>query len=152
MQPKDQHPLSTSESLKQFCFLCYQTFEGSLIFLPSHVITRHVCECTYNCCPTGRSSHVVEHDVFGGIVQFFPPEHAVVEGHSHVLVDKLKDHSCHFYIHIRFKKQVMVYQVWPLTQFFMFPFCKISLICLEGKSMTPHRGNTILFRSSQQLP
>ena len=43
-------------------------------------------------------------------------------------------------------------QVWPLTHFFLFPFCKNSLICLEGKSMTPHRGNTILFRSSQQLP
>ena len=43
-------------------------------------------------------------------------------------------------------------QVWPLTQFFLFPFCENSLICLEGKSMTPHRGNTILFRSSQQLP
>ena len=36
--------------------------------------------------------------------------------------------------------------------FFLFPFCENSLICLEGKSMTPHRGNTILFRSSQQLP
>ena len=44
-------------------------------------------------------------------------------------------------------------QVWPLTQFFFcFLFVKNSLICLEGKSMTPHRGNTILFRSSQQLP
>ena len=43
-------------------------------------------------------------------------------------------------------------QVWPLTQFFLFPFCENSLICLEGKSMTPHRGNTILFCSSQQLP
>ena len=43
-------------------------------------------------------------------------------------------------------------QVWPLTQFFPFPFRKKSLICLEGKSMTPHRGNTILFCSSQQLP
>ena len=43
-------------------------------------------------------------------------------------------------------------QVWSLTQFFLFPFCEKSLICLEGKSMTPHRGNTILFRSSQQLP
>ena len=32
-------------------------------------------------------------------------------------------------------------QVWPLTHFFLFPFC-----------VTPHRGNTILFRSSQQLP
>ena len=40
-------------------------------------------------------------------------------------------------------------QVWPLTQFFVFPFCENSLICLEGKSMTPHRGNTVL---SQQLP
>ena len=29
---------------------------------------------------------------------------------------------------------------------------KKSLICLEGKAMTPHRGNTIFFRSSQQLP
>ena len=45
-----------------------------------------------------------------------------------------------------------VTQVWPLTQFFLFPFCENSLICLEGKSMTPHRGNTILFCSSQQLP
>ena len=43
-------------------------------------------------------------------------------------------------------------QVCPLTQFFLLPFCENSLICLEGKSMTPHRGNTILFRSSQQLP
>ena len=34
---------------------------------------------------------------------------------------------------------------------FLFPFCEKSLICLEGKSITPHRGNTILFRSSQQL-
>ena len=36
--------------------------------------------------------------------------------------------------------------------FFLFPLCKKSLICLEGKSMTPRQGNTILFRSSQQLP
>ena len=44
-------------------------------------------------------------------------------------------------------------QVWSLTQFFfLFPFCENSLICLEGKSMNPHRGNTIFFRSSQQLP
>ena len=26
--------------------------------------------------------------------------------------------------------------------FFLFPFCEKSMICLEGKSMTPHRGNT----------
>ena len=43
-------------------------------------------------------------------------------------------------------------QVWLLTEFFLCPFCKNSLICLEGKSMTPYWGNTILFRSSQQLP
>ena len=43
-------------------------------------------------------------------------------------------------------------QVWTLTQFFLFLFCERALICLEGKSMTPHRGNTILFCSSQQLP
>ena len=35
---------------------------------------------------------------------------------------------------------------------FLFPFCEKSLIWLEGKSMTPDRGNTILFCSSQQLP
>ena len=28
-------------------------------------------------------------------------------------------------------------QVCPLNHFFLFPFCKKSLICLEGKSMTP---------------
>ena len=40
-------------------------------------------------------------------------------------------------------------QVWPLTQlYFVFALCKKSLICLEGISMTPHRGDTILFRSS----
>ena len=38
------------------------------------------------------------------------------------------------------KKDGEMNQVWPLTQFFLFPF------------VTPHRGNTILFRSSQQLP
>ena len=27
-------------------------------------------------------------------------------------------------------------------KFFLFPLCKKSLICLEGKSMTPQRGNT----------
>ena len=30
--------------------------------------------------------------------------------------------------------------------------CFLFVKGLEGKSMTPHRGNTILFRSSQQLP
>ena len=64
-------------------------------------------------------------------------------------------------------------QVWSLSGFYLFlyhgktqcaspfldtnsifsvSFCKKSLICLEGKSMTPCRGTTILFRSSQQLP
>ena len=44
-------------------------------------------------------------------------------------------------------------QVWPLTQLFSVSFfVKKSLICLEGKSMTLLQGNTILFRSSQQLP
>ena len=43
-------------------------------------------------------------------------------------------------------------QVWPLTHFFLFPSCENSLIRPEGKSMTPHRGNTIFFCSSQQLP
>ena len=38
-------------------------------------------------------------------------------------------------------------QVWQLTQFFLFPFCKLS-----GKTMTPHWGKTFLFRSYQQLP
>ena len=35
-------------------------------------------------------------------------------------------------------------QVWPLAQFFPFPFCTKSLICLEGKSMTSRLGNTFL--------
>ena len=52
----------------------------------------------------------------------------------------------------RSRRKPHSHQVWPLTQFFLFPLCKKSLICLEVKSMTPYRGNTILFRSSQQLP
>ena len=32
-------------------------------------------------------------------------------------------------------------QVSPLTQFFLFPFCEKSLICLEGKSITLHLEN-----------
>ena len=43
-------------------------------------------------------------------------------------------------------------KVWPLTQFFLFPFRNMSLFYLESKSMTPHRGNTILSNSSLQLP
>ena len=42
-----------------------------------------------------------------------------------------------------------IIQVWPLT---LFPFCKESLICLDGNSMTPCQGKTIFFRFSQQLP
>ena len=38
------------------------------------------------------------------------------------------------------------------NSFFLYPFCEKSLICLEGKSLTPCRGNTVLLRSSQQLP
>ena len=46
-----------------------------------------------------------------------------------------------------------IFQVWTLlTQFFLFRFWKISLICLEGKWITPRLGTTILFPSSQQLP
>ena len=41
-----------------------------------------------------------------------------------------------------------IFQVWTLlTQFFLFRFWKISLICQEGKLMTPLHGSTILFRS-----
>ena len=43
-----------------------------------------------------------------------------------------------------------VNQVWPPTIFVLF--CEKSLICLDGKSMTPSWVNTVLFRSSQQLP
>ena len=50
------------------------------------------------------------------------------------------------------KQEICQDQVWPLTHFSCFLFCEKSLICREGKSMTPHRGKTILFRSSQQLP
>ena len=34
-------------------------------------------------------------------------------------------------------------QVWHLSHFFLFPLWQKSLICLEGKSMTPHRGYTL---------
>ena len=48
--------------------------------------------------------------------------------------------------------KVCIYQVWPLTQFFfLFPPSQKIIDLLEGKSMTPHRGNTILCSSSQQL-
>ena len=33
--------------------------------------------------------------------------------------------------------EAQVGQVWPLTQFFLFSFCKKIIDCLEGKSMTP---------------
>ena len=46
------------------------------------------------------------------------------------------------------EKSRIVTQVRSLTQFFI---CKKVLVCLEGKSMTPRRGNIILFSSSQQL-
>ena len=46
----------------------------------------------------------------------------------------------------------VVNQVWPLTQFFLFPLAKKILICMEGKSMTPNQENTSLFSSSQQVP
>ena len=42
-------------------------------------------------------------------------------------------------------------QVWLLTQFFLFPFCKKSLICL-GANQCPLLVNTILCSSSLQLP
>ena len=40
--------------------------------------------------------------------------------------------------HPRLVLQTSPNQVWPLPQFFFLLFCKISLICLEAKSMTPH--------------
>ena len=43
-------------------------------------------------------------------------------------------------------------QVWPLTKFFLLAFCRKLLICLEGKSMTPRWGNTLVIHSYQQLP
>ena len=42
--------------------------------------------------------------------------------------------------HFEFVQLQKFSQVWPLTQFFLCPFCENSLICLEGKSMTPGRG------------
>ena len=38
------------------------------------------------------------------------------------------------------------------SNYFLLPFCEKSLVCLEGKPMTPHREDTFLYRSSQQLP
>ena len=45
-----------------------------------------------------------------------------------------------------------LYRSDHLLNFFLFPFCKQSWIYMEGKSMTPRRGNNFLLRSSQQLP
>ena len=33
-----------------------------------------------------------------------------------------------------------IYQVWPLTQFFLFPFCKKSAICLGPSINDPSSG------------
>ena len=60
--------------------------------------------------------------------------------------------GCEFFLELAMQGEAEVSQVWPLTHFFLFPFCENSLICLEGKSMTHRWGNTILFHSSQQLP
>ena len=46
---------------------------------------------------------------------------------------QLLDLACKFYHH---------QQVWPLTQFFLFPFCENSLICPPGKSMSFHKKET----------
>ena len=44
-------------------------------------------------------------------------------------------------------------QVWPLTQLlFCFLFVKKIIYLPVGQINDPHRGNTILFHSSQQLP
>ena len=44
-------------------------------------------------------------------------------------------------------------QVWTLTQFFSVSFLWKLIDLLEGQINYPsHQGNTILFRSSQQLP
>ena len=49
--------------------------------------------------------------------------------------------------------QPVVAEVWPTTQFQSFSISdNNSLICHEGKSMTPLWGHTFLFRSCQQLP
>ena len=51
----------------------------------------------------------------------------------------------HDYDRKHHKEAMEKHQVWPPTHFFQFPFCKISLFCLEGKSMTPLQGNTFFF-------
>ena len=38
------------------------------------------------------------------------------------------------------------------SNYFLLPFCEKSLVCLEGKPMTPHREDTFLYRSSQHIP
>ena len=43
-------------------------------------------------------------------------------------------------------------QVWSLTHFFLISCCKKSLVCQEGKSMTPRQEKTYLLRFFQQLP
>ena len=43
-------------------------------------------------------------------------------------------------------------QVWTLTQFFLFPFCKKIIDLPGGQINDPLLGKYFLFRSSQQLP
>ena len=68
-------------------------------------------------------------------------------------------HVAHYYVgHPYLGQSSPVYsvafdQVWSLTQFYSVSFLKKNpWFAWRGKSMTPHQGNTILFRSSQQLP
>ena len=65
--------------------------------------------------------------------------------------DKVVDFSM---LHSNLGRTMDNQQVWPLTTTFFSHFFvkKKSLICLEGKSMTPQRGNTFLLHYSQELP
>ena len=61
----------------------------------------------------------------------------------------MHDHPDYAFLRLNHPDEfVYLNQVWTLTQFLLF-LSKKLLICLEGKSMTPCWGNTILFCSSK---
>ena len=79
-------------------------------------------------------------------VQVFICVFCGVRGWWFKMWEKVEQSVDHFQEHVGVPKlEAKSLQVWPSTQFFLFPCCKKSLICLEGKSMTPRRGNILFY-------
>ena len=115
--------------------------------LSSKITSDTLCE---TCLDRSTSDHLANSTVGKGNVLESAKETASIVSALEDQVRVLTKEKLHL-------EQRLSYSSYPglatNSIFFLFPFfVKKSLICLEGKSMTPHRGNTVLFRSSQQLP